>query len=782
MERIKGIGPHHAKIALVGEAYGAAEEKAGKPFVGKSGYELNRLLHACEIDRDELYITNVVNSRPARNDFSVYYKGSKPTPDLVDLHIGLRTELAQLPLLEKVVCLGKEATYALTGKGTELYGYWEEAHWKPDVWILPTYHPATIFRAAKVKETDGTSSSYNTRQIIACHLMKAQGSPKYETHDVLVQTLEPWGDKSAGPYIETIKSPVAVDIEVINKEIVCIGFSQDGVNGYCLDLRRDYKIHCYVRELKALLEDSRVPKIFHNAPYDIPWLTLKLGWKVNNFWDTMVLQKSLFPDMPKSLKFCAGIHCNLPYWKDDLKLATETVKGDIDWQQLMEYNCMDVIATHGVFTSLMDYAGDKFPHLAEDKTLMEAVMEDMILGGINVDFKQMKEELVTKKIESEGIKEELDAQFGCNVNSTVQLAEYAEKAGLMGKTPKRTATGRLKMDGDVLLKLAETDDNFKAIVDWKKENKLISTYYKPTPDPVDTGKWHCTFNILTKTGRFSSSSSPFGHGYNLQNVPSSVRHLFVPTEGWRFCSVDLKSGDNTVFAALTGDDSELALIQSGANVHTAHASQVFNVPPDLVAKQDEDMKAADAKDKSWRQMAKKMCHAVNYGAQYTTIASTLGIKRAAAKALMTQWFSAHPQIRKYHEWVAAELRTQGHLTTPIGRRRAFVLTEGERILEDAIAYIPQSTCTGILNRGYLTLKNDLVFQPNCIRAVLQEHDGILYEYDVGFFGSEGVEDTLLKYMNDMHVFPVDIKCPMDSKIRTVEIGITVTFGDTWKEC
>ena len=771
--RIKGVGPHTAKIAIVGEAYGAAEEKAGKPFVGRAGWELDKLLHSCQIKREDLYITNVVNERPPGNNFQAkYYKNGKPTPELCHHTVELHTELAMLPLLEKVICLGKEATYAMTNKGTEIYGYWTPVHFKGmnQVWVMPTFHPATIFRSAKIKETDGTSSTYNTRQIIAFHLMKAKRSPQYDEYETYIISGE---DHYTHPLddIKQPKGPVAVDIEVLNKEIVCIGWSINGEAGVCVDLRKGYQVPHEVEWIKKVLANKKVAKIFHNAPYDIPWLTLKLGWEVNNFCDTMVIQKSLFPDMPKSLKFCTGMHTNLPYWKDDLKIATETVKGEIDWEQLFTYNCMDVIATYKDFQSMMAYAGDKFPHLWEDKKLMEATMQDMILGGINVDFNQMKKELGEKLVESEETKARLDEAFGCNVNSTKQLGEYAEKAGLLGKTPKRTATGKLQMNAEVLEKLAKTNEKFKEILQWKKKNKLISTYYKTTPDP--TGKWHCTFNILTKTGRFTSSSSAFGNGYNLQNVPSSVRHLFVPTEGWRFCSVDLKSGDNTVFAALIGDDLELDLIASGKSPHTVHASQIFGYSEMDIDIQDAEKKEIFKKDQSWRQMAKKMCHAANYGAQYTTIASALGIKRAEAKVLMSQWFTIHPQIRQYHEWVADQLRTKGYLTTPLGRRREFLLAEGERILEDAIAYIPQSTCTGVLNEGYMEMKR----KGMPIRAVLQEHDGMLYEFDPKIYSEDGLRRSLFK----AHVFPVDITSPLDGKTRTIEIGITVSFGDTWKE-
>ena len=69
-KRIKIVfsdGSYNARIMIIGEGPGANEDKEGKPFVGRAGQLLDKMLASISIDRDNVYITNVVNYRPPEN-------------------------------------------------------------------------------------------------------------------------------------------------------------------------------------------------------------------------------------------------------------------------------------------------------------------------------------------------------------------------------------------------------------------------------------------------------------------------------------------------------------------------------------------------------------------------------------------------------------------------------------------------------------------------------------------------------------------------------------------
>src|SRR3990167_11343096 len=90
---VKGEGPLNARIWLIGEAPGATEEQKGRPFCGGAGWELNKILKAADIRREECYVDNVMQERPQSNDFTVFYKDrakTLPTEALLQAHERIR--------------------------------------------------------------------------------------------------------------------------------------------------------------------------------------------------------------------------------------------------------------------------------------------------------------------------------------------------------------------------------------------------------------------------------------------------------------------------------------------------------------------------------------------------------------------------------------------------------------------------------------------------------------------------------------------------------------------
>lgn len=133
---VPGVGPLDADIVLVGEAPGAREVEEGEPFVGQAGAQLDRVLEDIGVDRDQVYITNVVKVRPPENR----------TPHVAEIDAWRDVLDAELERISPavVVPLGTTATQALldTEKGiTEIHGQRFEAD---GYVIMPTFHPAAI--------------------------------------------------------------------------------------------------------------------------------------------------------------------------------------------------------------------------------------------------------------------------------------------------------------------------------------------------------------------------------------------------------------------------------------------------------------------------------------------------------------------------------------------------------------------------------------------------------------------------------------------------------------
>jgi DNA polymerase len=134
-----GEGSPSARLMFIGEAPGAEEDLQGRPFVGAAGQLLNNLLNKLGLEREEVYITNVVKSRPPRN--------RDPEPDEIEACLPfLKMQIAAIRP-KVIVTLGKIATNALLGNKdpiTKIRGQWQRYE---NIRVMPTFHPAYLERS-----------------------------------------------------------------------------------------------------------------------------------------------------------------------------------------------------------------------------------------------------------------------------------------------------------------------------------------------------------------------------------------------------------------------------------------------------------------------------------------------------------------------------------------------------------------------------------------------------------------------------------------------------------
>jgi DNA polymerase len=139
-----GEGDPCARLMFVGEAPGAEEDKAGRPFVGRSGQLLNKMIIAMGLSREQVYIGNVLKTRPPDN--------ATPTSDEIRLCAPYLFEQIGIIDPEVIVTLGLPATRALldsVDSMSRLRGRWAEfrAPTGRGIPVMPTYHPAFLLRS-----------------------------------------------------------------------------------------------------------------------------------------------------------------------------------------------------------------------------------------------------------------------------------------------------------------------------------------------------------------------------------------------------------------------------------------------------------------------------------------------------------------------------------------------------------------------------------------------------------------------------------------------------------
>jgi len=143
-------GNEKAKIMLIGEAPGAEEDKIGKPFVGAAGQLLNKMLDAISLNRNKVYITNVIPWRPPNNRAPTNEEILKCLP-FIQKHIELINP-------KIIVLLGSTASKAILTTNlsiSKLRGSWHEyksINLKNKIKCLVTYHPAFLLRSPNYKK------------------------------------------------------------------------------------------------------------------------------------------------------------------------------------------------------------------------------------------------------------------------------------------------------------------------------------------------------------------------------------------------------------------------------------------------------------------------------------------------------------------------------------------------------------------------------------------------------------------------------------------------------
>ena len=135
---VLGTGDPHADLMIVGEAPGADEDRNGEPFVGRAGQLLNKILEAVHFARADVYITNILKSRPPNN--------RDPLPAEVEAHIPILYKQIALVQPKVILAVGKSAGNGLLGRTSSLgslRGTFQDFYGLP---LLVTYHPAALLR------------------------------------------------------------------------------------------------------------------------------------------------------------------------------------------------------------------------------------------------------------------------------------------------------------------------------------------------------------------------------------------------------------------------------------------------------------------------------------------------------------------------------------------------------------------------------------------------------------------------------------------------------------
>ena len=140
-----GVGTVDADLMFVGEAPGVDEDREGEPFVGKAGQLLMKIIQATGLDREKVYIANVLKYRPDTPGKS--FGNRKPRPDEIESWFPFLVRQIEIIQPKVIVGLGATAVEGLLGNMTtgitRLRGNWQSYRGVP---VMPTFHPSYLLR------------------------------------------------------------------------------------------------------------------------------------------------------------------------------------------------------------------------------------------------------------------------------------------------------------------------------------------------------------------------------------------------------------------------------------------------------------------------------------------------------------------------------------------------------------------------------------------------------------------------------------------------------------
>lgn len=326
-------------VVILGEAWGAEEEKQRSPFVGASGYELTRMLSEAGIARADCFLTNVFNLRPSGNHIEALcgdkksriegypaLKGSKYVrKDFEPELLRLGDELVAInPNI--IIALGNTALWAVLGKTaiSKLRGTTDlSTHTASGFKVLPTYHPAAVLRQWELRPTVVLDLMKAARESEFPELRRAKRKIWIEP---TIQDLITFRDN----YITNCPL-LSVDIENPGGPIHEIGFSPDkhiGIVIPFLDKRKKNRSYWKTPQeevaalyiVKGILEDIKIKKLFQNGIYDVSVIWRWWHVAVRGFEeDSMLIHHALQPEALKGLAFLGSLYGNEGPWKLERK-------------------------------------------------------------------------------------------------------------------------------------------------------------------------------------------------------------------------------------------------------------------------------------------------------------------------------------------------------------------------------------------------------------------------------------------------------------------------------
>jgi len=442
----------------------------------------------------------------------------------------------------------------------------------------------------------------------------------------------------------------------------------------------------------------------------------------------------------------------------------------------LEYNATDAACTLECRNRFWPDLSQGYQPAYDMTVRILPVLQFMMQRGIKVNHSLMEETKRDIKTAQADKQAELNQLCGrpLNVNSPkeCQAYFYIER----GIPPYHNAEGGITVDDLALQRMARGTSTRKGLREAKLVQdirgliKLYSTYLDIQFDPDE--RLRCSYNPRgTKFGRLSSSSTIFGTGTNLQNLPQEFKKFLVADEGYVFWEVDKRQAEWVVVAYLANDAAMIKVVEEGLDPHIYTSKMMFGIPEEVMWAESKlvgmntDAETVSAlrlqdpviakwaskfpRSMSGRQCGKKSNHGLNYDEGPYQFALLNELEQVEAKRIIELYHRVYPGIRQtYHESVKRQLQKDRTLTNCFGRKVRFLDAWGPDLWKAGYSMLPQSTQVDALNQGMAEIydSNWLCAGDGSLDILAQTHDSILMQVPIEWFFNEGAFDGAKEFV------------------------------------
>jgi len=583
-----------------------------------------------------------------------------------------------------------------------------------------------------IKSSPGSSSSNS----------KAPKSKKEYQTVFTENELKAWAkkiDKCKAYAIDTETS----SLDTMTANLIGISLACDEGEGCYIPIKHFYdeapkqlSLNLIQKILGTTITKNQKKLVGQNLKFDLPILN-RHGIKVDEFLaDTMLMSYVL-----NSTGTRHGLDKMAVYYLNYEPMKYEEVAGSaskqINFAQVKIpaatfYAVEDADITLRLFNHLNGLLEDQ-PKL---KNLLKSIEYPMLrslikveTNGAKIDARMLAEysDELAIKIEELSLAAFKMAGEEFNMDSPKQLVEILyNKLNLpvLKKTPK----GQPSTNEDTLQRLAEEYDLPKIIIEYRGLAKLKSTYTDSLINiqhPVSK-RIHTSYQqAVTSTGRLSSTEP------NLQNIPiktaegRKIREAFIAEKGNVLISADYSQIELRIMAHLSGDKNLTHAFNNNIDVHSATASEIFNISLEEVTPEH-------------RRSAKAINFGLIYGMSAFGLTRQLGIPRHEAQAYLDRYFERYTGVRQYMESTKELAKKNLFVETILGRKLHVAAINDSNGLrrqaaERAAINAPlQGSAADIIKKAMIDVDSWIGDGNQKIKMIMQVHDELIFEVKKGF--------------------------------------------------